>query len=132
MNTPVSSMLWVVGGGVIGSLGAVGLKAGANRLKLTVGELLSNWQLIGGVVAYLLSSVLFVKGMSQGQLSVLYPFVALGQIWTLLWSRIFFREQITRNKLLALALIVAGVILITYGSTKTTPVETTSATASTR
>ena len=111
---------------------AVGLKAGANRLKLTVGELLSNWQLIGGVVAYLLSSVLFVKGMSQGQLSVLYPFVALGQIWTLLWSRIFFREQITRNKLLALALIVAGVILITYGSTKTAPVETTSATASTR
>ena len=125
MNTPLSSMLWVVGGGVIGSLGAVGLKAGANRLKLTLGALISNWQLIGGVVAYLLSSVLFVKGMSQGQLSVLYPFVALGQIWTLLWSRIFFREQITRNKVLALALIVVGVILITYGSTQTAPSATT-------
>jgi multidrug transporter EmrE-like cation transporter len=116
MNTPLSSMLWIAGGGVIGSLGGVGLKAGANRLKLSITALLSNWQLIGGVFAYLLSSVLYVKGMSKGQLSVLYPLVALGQIWTLLWARIFFREQITRNKIVALTLIVLGVILIKYGS----------------
>jgi multidrug transporter EmrE-like cation transporter len=116
MSTPLSSMLWIAGGGVIGSLGGVGLKAGANRLKLTIPALLSNWQLIGGVFAYLLSSILFVKGMSNGQLSVLYPLVALGQIWTLLWARVFFREQITRTKVMALSLIVIGVVLIKFGS----------------
>jgi drug/metabolite transporter (DMT)-like permease len=116
MTTPLSSMLWIAGGGVIGSLGGVGLKAGANRLKLDLRALLSNWQLMGGVIAYLLSSVLYVKGMSKGQLSVLYPLVALGQIWTLLWARLFFSERITRNKVLALALIIAGVVLIKYGS----------------
>ena len=109
-------MLWVAVGGVIGSLGGVGLKAGANRLKLTIPDLIKNWQLVGGVIAYLLSSVLYVKGMSNGQLSVLYPLVALGQIWTLLWSRVFFHERITRNKVMALTLIVAGVLLIKFGS----------------
>jgi multidrug transporter EmrE-like cation transporter len=114
--TPVSAMLWVVGGGVIGSLGAVGLKAGANRLKLSIGALIGNWRLIGGVIAYLLSSVLYMKGMSQGQLSVLYPLVAIANIWNLMWGRIFFGEKITSTKLIALSLIIAGVALIKYGS----------------
>jgi len=116
MNTPVSAMLWVIGGGVIGSLGAVGLKAGANRLKMNFLALATNWRLIGGVVAYLLSSVLYMKGMSQGQLSVLYPLVALANIWNLVWSRLFFQEQITRTKVMALSLIIAGVVLIKLGS----------------
>ncbi|MEP6963434.1 MAG: EamA family transporter [Acidobacteriota bacterium] len=114
--TPVSSMLWVIVGGVIGSFGAVGLKAGAGRLKLNIKALATNWQLIGGVSAYLLSSVFFVKGMNAGQLSVLYPIVAMGQIWTLLWSRIFFQEQITRPKIIAVALILLGVSLVGIGS----------------
>ena len=110
-------MLWIVGGGVIGSLGAVGLKAGAGRLKFTVMDLLKNWPLIGGVAAYLASSVLFVKGMNEGQLSVLYPLVALGQIWTLLWGRVMFGEPITRHKVAAVLLILVGVVLIGLGNT---------------
>ncbi len=117
-STPLASMLWVLVGGIVGSLGAVGLKAGAGRLKFTIGALLSNWQLIGGVIAYLASSVLFVKGMKQGQLSVLYPLVAVGQIWTLLWGRILFKEKITQNKLIAVALILVGVGLIGYGNSQ--------------
>ena len=46
VGTPVSSMAWVMCGSVIGSLGAVGLKAGANRLKFDVKSLLTNWPLI--------------------------------------------------------------------------------------
>jgi multidrug transporter EmrE-like cation transporter len=114
--TPFSSMLWIVGGGVIGSLGAVGLKAGAGRLKFNVMALLSNWQLIGGVFAYLASSVLFVKGMKHGELSVLYPLVAMGQIWTLLWGRLMFKEPITKYKVIAVALILVGVALIGFGN----------------
>jgi multidrug transporter EmrE-like cation transporter len=117
-STPFSSMLWVLGGGVIGSIGAVGLKSGAMRLKLTIPGLLSNWRILGGIVAYLASSVLFMKGMKYGQLSVLYPLVAVGQIWTLLWGRILFKEKITNNKLIAVALILVGVALIGYGNTQ--------------
>lgn len=115
-TTPVSSMLWILGGGVIGSLGAVGLKAGSGRLKFTILGLLSNWQLIGGVLAYLASSLLFLKGMKNGELSVLYPLVAMGQVWTLLWGRTLFNEPITRYKVIAVVLILIGVALIGYGN----------------
>lgn len=117
--TPISSMLWILASGVIGSLGAVGLKAGAGRLKFNVFSLLSNWQLVGGVLAYLASSVLFVKGMAEGELSVLYPLAAMGQVWTLLWGRMMFRERITKYKVVALVLILIGVALIGFGNVKT-------------
>jgi drug/metabolite transporter (DMT)-like permease len=116
--TPFSSMLWIVGGGVIGSLGAVGLKAGAARLKFTLPALLSNWQLIGGVAAYLASALLFMKGMRHGELSVLYPLVAMAQIWTLLWGRVMFGEPITRYKVAAVTLILVGVALIGIGNSQ--------------
>lgn len=118
MSTPLSSMLWIIGGGVIGSLGAVGLKAGASRLERNLWSVLTNWQILAGIFAYLVSSVLFVKGLSRGQLSVLYPLVAMGQIWTLLWARMFFKEQITKHKLIAVALILTGVALIGYGNSQ--------------
>ncbi len=46
--TPVSSMVSVVIGSVIGSIAAAGLKAGAHRLEFSIKGLLSNWQLIAG------------------------------------------------------------------------------------
>src|SRR3569832_1042714 len=98
-------MAWVMCGGVIGSLGAVGLKAGANRLKFDIKSLLTNWPLMGGVAAYLVSSVFFVKGVKNGQLSVLYPIVALGQVWTMAWARMWFKERITTPKVIAVLLI---------------------------
>jgi drug/metabolite transporter (DMT)-like permease len=41
--------------------------------------------------------------------------VSLGYIWTLLWSRLFIGEPFTRNKIVSLLLIVAGVVLIGAG-----------------
>lgn len=116
VGTPVSSMAWVMFGSMIGSLGAVGLKAGANRLKFDIKSLATNWPLIGGVAAYLLSSIFFVKGVKNGQLSVLYPIVALGQVWTMAWARVWFKETITRPKITAVVLILIGVSLIAWGN----------------
>jgi multidrug transporter EmrE-like cation transporter len=57
-----------------------------------------------------------MKGMSQGQLNVLYPLVAVANIWNLMWARMFFGEQITRAKVVAISMIIAGVALIKLGS----------------
>jgi len=115
MTTPVSSMAWVVLGSLIGSFGAVQLKAGTQRLELTVKSLLTNWHLGLGVCLYVLSSVFFVFGLRRGELSVLYPLVSLSYVWTTFWSRAFFGESITRNKIYALGLILAGVTLLGWG-----------------
>ena len=116
MNTPLSAMAWVTFGAFIGSLGAVGFKAGAKRLELNLLSVLKNWQLAAGVAGYLLSAVFFVLGLRRGELSVLFPMVSTGYIWTMLWSKLFFKEPLTRGKFLGLALILAGCALLGLGN----------------
>jgi multidrug transporter EmrE-like cation transporter len=113
--TPVSSMLYVFVAGFIGSFGAAFLKAASSRLRLNLIALLGNGHLIAGIVMYGLSSVFFVRGMAQGELSVLYPMVALGYMWTILWSRIFFGEPLTWGKMGGLVLIFAGLAMLGLG-----------------
>ena len=66
------------------------LKAGANRLAPGILPVFLSWRIPLGVVLFLLSSVLFVAGLKNGSLTTLYPLVALGYVWTLFWSRLFF------------------------------------------
>jgi multidrug transporter EmrE-like cation transporter len=116
LRTPISHMLLVLVASFIGSFGAAFLKSGAEQLHK--GWLyLFNWRLALGVALFLLSSYFFVLGIRPpGELSVLYPMVSLGYIWTLLWSRIVFKEPFTRGKFIGLFLIVAGVFFVGLGS----------------
>lgn len=114
-GTPLSSMALVLFGSVIGSFGAVFLKSGAAKLKLGFWHIL-NLQLATGVALFLLSSVFFVLGIRHGELSVLYPMVSLGYVWTLVWSRVFFGEPFTRQKFYGLGLILVGVFFVGLGS----------------
>jgi undecaprenyl phosphate-alpha-L-ara4N flippase subunit ArnE len=110
-STPISAMILVLVASVIGSFGAVFLKLGAAKLKHGLVNLFG-WRLALGVVFFLLSSLFFVTAIKRGELSVLYPIVSVGNIWTLLWSRIVFREPITRQKSVAVGLILLGVFLV--------------------
>ena len=116
MNTPLHSVLWVFLGSFIGSFGAVFLKLGANRLQISFTSLAANWRLMAGVTLYLLSSVFYLKGLSDGEVSVLFPMVSFGYVWTMLWSRMFFGEAVTRQKLVALAFIFAGIFVLNLGN----------------
>jgi multidrug transporter EmrE-like cation transporter len=109
------SMLLVFAASLVGSFGAVFLKRGATRLDGTVLGFV-NTDLMLGVVLFLGSSVFYGLGIKGGQLSVLYPMVSLGYIWTLLWSRLFFKEPFTSQKFLGLALILAEVFFVGLGS----------------
>jgi len=115
-STPVASMLLVLTASFIGSFGAVLLKAGASRLGLGLRQLVCNYRLGLGVALFLLSSYFFVLGVRRGELSVLYPLVSLSYVWTMIWSRLFFAEPITRGKLWGLLLILLGITLISLGA----------------
>src|SRR5258707_1768501 len=109
-------MLFVFTAGFFGSFGAAFLKAGAGRLQFNAVSILKNWRLAAGIVAYLVSSVFFVRGIAVGELSVLYPMVALGYMWTILWSRLFFCEPFTWGKLGGLGLIFTGLAFLGLGA----------------
>lgn len=116
MKTPLSSVLLVLLGSFIGSFGAVFLKSGASRLHRQWQTLVYNWRLAAGVVAFVISSLFFIAGIRHGELTVLYPMASAGYVWTLLWSRLFFGEPFTPNKLLGLAMIVAGNVCLGLGA----------------
>lgn len=112
MTTPLSSIAWVMTGSVVGSLGAVGLKAGAHRLEFNIRGVVTNWELICGGLGYALSTVFFVIGLAHGELSILYPMVSIGYAWSMVWSKVFFKEPITKMKVGALAVILCGAGLL--------------------
>jgi len=116
MKTPLSSIVLILISSFIGSFGAVFLKLGAEHMRPGVKGFLTNYRLGFGIGLYLLSSVFFVMGVTQGELMILYPMVSLGYIWTLLWSYLFFKEPFNRPKIFGLVLIIAGVFCINLGN----------------
>ena len=114
VSTPFSSILLVLLASFIGSFGAVFLKLGSQHLSRGIRGAL-NWQLAAGIALFLGSSVPFIIALKHGELSVLYPMVSLGYVWTMVWSRILFKEPVTGAKVGALALILAGITCIGLG-----------------
>ena len=117
MKTPVSSMVLVLVGSFIGSFGAVFLKFGANKLGGGWKNILTNWYILAGIAAYLLSSLFFVMGIRRGELTILYPMVSLGYVWTLYLAKVFFHEPLTRLKFAGLGLIFVGIVFLQLGNT---------------
>lgn len=114
MTTPTSSILFVFAASFLGSIAAVFLKGGADRLHRHLSSIWTNWRLAAGLLIFVFSSLLYLKGIKKGELTVLYPMVSLGYVWTLLWSRIFFHEPLTRNKFVGLGLIGVGIVLLAF------------------
>src|SRR3954471_10525683 len=110
------SLLLVLAATIVGSFGAVFLKMGAERIDTKSKLSFVNSRLLIGVALYLGSSVFYGFGVKGAQLSVVYPMVSLGNVWALIWSRWLFKEPLTSQKLLGLALILVGVFLVGLGN----------------
>lgn len=116
MKTPLTSILLVILASFIGSFGAVFLKAGADKLERNFLLLLRNWRLMAGVAFYLASFVIYTMGIRDGELTILYPMVSMGYLWTLLWARMIFNEPFTRNKFTGIGLILGGIVILNLGN----------------
>jgi uncharacterized membrane protein len=69
----------------------------------------SNPPLMGGYCLYALSTVLLVLALRDGQLSLLYPVIALTYVWVTILSVAFFQETINPFKMIGITIIVIGV-----------------------
>ena len=100
------------------SLAHVSLKLAAPRFGFdgTAGEvllrLLGNGWLVAGVGLHATALVLWTLGLKRAELSYAYPFIALGFVLVALLSWSVFHESLSPTRLVGLALIVTGVLIV--------------------
>lgn len=65
-----------------------------------------------GIIFYALSAIIFIPALKGGELSVLYPFIALAYVWVAFLSKWILKEEVTSMKWIGILLILVGVSLI--------------------
>ena len=116
----MTTQLWAIGlvitATLIGAFGPILLKTASTKKLSKISSLIKNYHLFGGVALYAIGTLLFIPALKGGDLSVLYPFVALAYIWVSLLSVKFLGEKMNKLKWLGIALIIIGVSFIGFGS----------------
>lgn len=116
MATQTWAILLVISATLVGAFGPILLKKASEKKLSSLKSLSTNYHLFGGVALYGLGTMLFIPALKGGDLSVLYPFVALTYIWVSLLSVKFLGEKMNRMKWIGIALIILGVSFIGLGS----------------
>ncbi|AZV56328.1 SMR family transporter [Clostridium sp. AWRP] len=105
----------------LGAIGQVLVKYGAVNLNLdftikylipSILSILKNLPVMLGIVSYGLSFLIWIKVLSKVELSYAYPMVSLGYIITMVFSYFMFKENISFIRILGVAFIMFGVILV--------------------
>lgn len=96
------------------------IKLGANRLShagflATMIGIFTIPQLFAGYCLYGIFTVLFVYALRHGELSILYPLIALGYVWVTITAVVAFHETVNPLKITGLLVIICGVAVLGWG-----------------
>ncbi len=115
--TSLASIGLIILSTVSGAAAQILLRFGADAIEgANLIGILTNVPLIGGYACLAINVVLVVLALRGGQLSILYPIVALTFVWVAILSQVYFQDVISIPKIAGLTLIVAGVSFIGAGS----------------
>jgi multidrug transporter EmrE-like cation transporter len=115
------SVLIVVACTLMGAAAQVLIKLGANQLShasliATFVSIFTVPQLFLGYCLYGVFAVLMVLALRHGELSILYPVIALTFVWVSILSALIFHEPMNAVKIIGIIVIVAGVAVLGLGS----------------
>ena len=110
---------------ILSVLGQILLKQGMNQ----VGEISGSFQLmapklrqalmnpfvIGGIGVYGSTTLIWLVVLSRIKLSVAYPMISLGYIFSILFSWLLFKEDVPTIRVLGAFVICIGVYLVSMG-----------------
>jgi len=102
---------------LIGAAAQMFIKMGASHenphtVMEAVMATLKNFPLLFGYSLYAINTVLMVLALKKGELSLIYPIIALTYVWVTILSYVMFHESLNPFKLGGLALIVLGVSVL--------------------
>jgi|TARA_B100001964_G_C14213824_1_gene591716 drug/metabolite transporter (DMT)-like permease len=118
----MATKLWAVGVvlfcTLLTSTAQIFYKFGAAKLSFNIMSIITNYELIMGLVLYAIGGILLILSFRGGEVSVLYPIIATSYIWVSFLSIYFLNELMNLFKWLGVFTIVAGIVLIGHGSKK--------------
>lgn len=119
----LTTFAFIISGVLLNACAQVLLKAGTNALggaiHLTVGNafetfirVASQLPILAGLACYALSLVVWIMGLSRTDVTIAYPMLSLGYVVAALGAWLFLGETISPQRLLAIAVIMVGVVLL--------------------
>ena len=117
------AVLIVVACTLIGAAGQVLIKLGASHLShagllATALGILTIPTLFAGYCLYAIFAALMVFALRHGELSILYPVIALTYVWVTILSVVVFHESINPMKGIGVAIIMIGVVVLGRGGAR--------------
>jgi drug/metabolite transporter (DMT)-like permease len=98
------------------SVAQVFYKFGVKSLSLSFSGIFLNYFLVIGLLLYVIGAVILLFALKKEELSTVYPVIATGYIWVLLFSNFFFGEELNYLKWLGVGAIVCGITFVGFGS----------------
>ena len=80
--------------------------------------ILGDIPLIGGLSCYGVFTLLLIFALRDGELSVIYPIIALTYVWVTFLSIVIFHETLNPYKACGVVVIVLGVAILGKGRTR--------------
>ena len=115
MKTKKEAILLVLICTFFTSIGQLFLKIGSKDLSFNFLGILTNFPLVFGFSLYIVGAVILIFALKNGELSVLYPFIATSFIWVSLLSVIFLKESMNTLKWSGVLIIIFGMAFIGKG-----------------
>jgi len=117
------AVLTVVACTLIGAAGQVLIKQGGAHVQhagliATAIGIVTVPTLFAGYCLYGIFAALMVYALRHGELSLLYPIIALTYVWVTILSVLVFHETITPLKGAGIATIICGVAILGRGGTR--------------
>jgi multidrug transporter EmrE-like cation transporter len=97
---------------VLGAAAQLLIKTGMSHFSPHLTALATNIPLIAGYTIYGINTVMMVLALKDGEMSVLYPIIALTYVWTTLLSYTLLREPSNVFKNIGIVTIVIGVAVM--------------------
>ena len=115
MATKTFAIIMMVFCTALTSFAQVFYKKGSALLSFNLLELITNYNLIIGLIMYATAAVIMIIAFKYGEVTVLYPIVTLSYVWVSLLSVYYFNEVMNFYKWLGVLIIIIGIIFIGFG-----------------
>ncbi|HEX7648384.1 MAG TPA: 4-amino-4-deoxy-L-arabinose transferase [Noviherbaspirillum sp.] len=93
------------------AVGAIHLNA-QNWLDTGI-KLATQLPILGGLACYVISVGVWIIGLSRVDVTIAYPMLSIGYVVNALGAWYFLGEAVSAQRLLAIAIIIVGVVLLT-------------------